>query len=174
MNAPIQPVSLLLIKKNQISVLGMWFDVAVIDVCPPRIPYQQSQYYFHKILYIHKSMDTASNQWIGLFQPHLLRTGVYNGAHSHAIAIDKHWQENGLTEELTDFQCGTVIRCHLSNNSLSNFCPARAASVNSKCCYCEVETSRSNNGSAAKWQATQPHRTGLPRAEARSDENLGQ
>ena len=35
--------------------------------------------------------------------------------------------------------------------SWSNFCPARAAPVNCKCCYCEVETSRSNNGSAAKW-----------------------
>ena len=28
------------------------------------------------------------------------------------------------------------------------------------CCYCEVETSRSNKGSAAKWQATQAHRKG--------------
>jgi hypothetical protein len=35
--------------------------------------------------------------------------------------------------------------------SSSNFCPARAAPVNCKCCYCEVETFRSNNGSAAKW-----------------------
>ncbi|CAB1349934.1 unnamed protein product [Coregonus sp. 'balchen'] len=35
--------------------------------------------------------------------------------------------------------------------SSSNFCPARAAPVNCKFCYCEVETSRSNNGSAAKW-----------------------
>ena len=32
--------------------------------------------------------------------------------------------------------------------SLSNFCPAIAALVNCKYCYCEVETSRSNNGSA--------------------------
>jgi hypothetical protein len=29
--------------------------------------------------------------------------------------------------------------------SSSNCCPARAAPVNCKCCYCEVETSRSNN-----------------------------
>jgi hypothetical protein len=51
--------------------------------------------------------------------------------------------------------------------SSSNFCHARDAPVNCKCCYCEVETSRSNNGSAAKWQATQAHRTGPPSAEAR-------
>ena len=31
--------------------------------------------------------------------------------------------------------------------SSSNFCPARAAPVNCNCCYCEVETSRSNNSS---------------------------
>ena len=41
---------------------------------------------------------------------------------------------------------------------LSNFCPARAALVNCKCCYCEVEISRSNNSSATKWLATQAHR----------------
>ena len=35
--------------------------------------------------------------------------------------------------------------------SSSNSCPARAAPVNCKCYYCEVETLRSNNGSAAKW-----------------------
>ena len=35
--------------------------------------------------------------------------------------------------------------------SLSNFCTARAASVNWNFCYCEVETFRSNNCSAAKW-----------------------
>uniref|UniRef100_A0A0E9VSA5 Uncharacterized protein n=1 Tax=Anguilla anguilla TaxID=7936 RepID=A0A0E9VSA5_ANGAN len=29
--------------------------------------------------------------------------------------------------------------------SSSNFCPARAAPVNCKCCYCEVEMYRSNN-----------------------------
>ena len=39
----------------------------------------------------------------------------------------------------------------------SNVCPVRAALVNFKFCYCEVETSRSNNGSAAKWEATQAH-----------------
>ena len=32
--------------------------------------------------------------------------------------------------------------------SSSNFCPARAAPVNCKCCYCEVDTSRRNNSSA--------------------------
>jgi hypothetical protein len=31
--------------------------------------------------------------------------------------------------------------------SFSNVCPARASPVNCMCCYCEVETSRSNNGS---------------------------
>ena len=35
--------------------------------------------------------------------------------------------------------------------SLSNFCPARAAPVNSKCCYCEVEIFRRNNGADTKW-----------------------
>jgi hypothetical protein len=35
--------------------------------------------------------------------------------------------------------------------SSSNFCTARAAPLNCKCCYCEVETSRCNNCSAAKW-----------------------
>ena len=35
--------------------------------------------------------------------------------------------------------------------SSSNFCPARAAPVNCKCCYCEAEMSWSNNSSAVKW-----------------------
>uniref|UniRef100_A0A8C7IX93 Inositol hexakisphosphate and diphosphoinositol-pentakisphosphate kinase n=1 Tax=Oncorhynchus kisutch TaxID=8019 RepID=A0A8C7IX93_ONCKI len=35
--------------------------------------------------------------------------------------------------------------------SSSNVCPARAAPVNCKCCYCEVETSRSNDVSATSW-----------------------
>ena len=34
---------------------------------------------------------------------------------------------------------------------LSNFCRARPVPVNYKFCYCEVQTSRSNNGSTAKW-----------------------
>ena len=34
-------------------------------------------------------MDTPSNEWIRLFQPHQLLTCVYNWAHSHAIFIDK-------------------------------------------------------------------------------------
>ena len=46
-------------------------------------------------------------------------------------------------------------RCHrislFQQVSQSNFCPARAASVNCKCCYCKVEMSSSNNGSATKW-----------------------
>ena len=50
--------------------------------------------------------------------------------------------------------------------SLSNFCPARDAPVNCKCCYFEVETPRSNNSSAAKWSATQACRTGPLSAEA--------
>ena len=37
--------------------------------------------------------------------------------------------------------------------------------VITKCCYCEVETYRSNNGLAAEWQATQAHRMGPPSAE---------
>ena len=49
-----------------------------------------------------------------------------------------------------------------------DFCPARAALVNCKCYYCEVETPSGNKGSAEKWWATQAHRTGLPSAGARS------
>jgi hypothetical protein len=78
-------------------------------------------------------------------------------------SIYNHWQENDLTEKLSNFQCGTIIGCHFSNNSVRNICPARAAPVNCKCCYCEVETSRSNN---TKWSATQAHRKGPPNAEA--------
>ena len=32
--------------------------------------------------------------------------------------MDKHWQYNGLTEELSDFQHGNVIGCPLSNKSV--------------------------------------------------------
>ena len=55
----------------------------------------------------------------------------------------------------------TMSICQISN-------PYRAAPVNCKGCYCEVETSRSNNFSEAKWWATQAHRTGPPSAEMRS------
>uniref|UniRef100_A0A8C7F8Y6 [histone H3]-trimethyl-L-lysine(4) demethylase n=1 Tax=Oncorhynchus kisutch TaxID=8019 RepID=A0A8C7F8Y6_ONCKI len=41
---------------------------------------------------------------------------------------------NGLTEELSGFQCGTVIGCHLSNKSVRQI----SAPVNCKFCYCEV------------------------------------
>uniref|UniRef100_A0A8C7IYE4 Inositol hexakisphosphate and diphosphoinositol-pentakisphosphate kinase n=1 Tax=Oncorhynchus kisutch TaxID=8019 RepID=A0A8C7IYE4_ONCKI len=51
-------------------------------------------------------------------------------SHSHAITID-----------VLPFQ----------QVSSSNVCPARAAPVNCKCCYCEVETSRSNDVSATSW-----------------------
>uniref|UniRef100_A0AAZ3Q1C0 Transposase Tc1-like domain-containing protein n=1 Tax=Oncorhynchus tshawytscha TaxID=74940 RepID=A0AAZ3Q1C0_ONCTS len=51
--------------------------------------------------------------------------------------------------------------------SSSNSCLARASKFR-KCC-CEVKTSRSNNGSALKWQATQAHRTRTPSAEARKN-----
>ena len=64
--------------------------------------------------------------------------------HSHAISIDKHWEWNGLTDEFSDFQRGTVIGCHLSNKSVNQI----SAPVNCKYCYCEVETCRSNNGSS--------------------------
>ena len=50
--------------------------------------------------------------------------------------------------------------------SLSNFCPTSAAPVKCTCCYCAVETSWSNNVSAAKWYTTQAHRGGQPSAEA--------
>jgi hypothetical protein len=62
-----------------------------------------------------KYVDTPSNLWIWLFQPHLLLTPVYNWVHSHAISLNKRWQWNGLTEELNYFQRGTVLGCHLSN-----------------------------------------------------------
>ena len=55
--------------------------------------------------------------------------------------------------------------------STSNFCPARAAPVNCKCCYCKVETSLSNNSSATKLEATQAHRTGPLSAETQARKN---
>ena len=85
-----------------------------------------------------------------------------NRAHRHAISIDK---QNGLTEELSDFQRGTVIGCYLFYNKSVH---KMAALVNCKCSSCEVEMSRSNNGSAVKWYVTQAHRTGPPSAEAHS------
>ena len=33
-----------------------------------------------------------------------------------------YWQWNDLTEELSDFQRGTVIGCHLSNKSVRQMC----------------------------------------------------
>ena len=65
--------------------------------------------------------------------------------HRQTLAVEwSYW-------ELRDFQCGTVMGCHLSTcvkfasfpTNLSNSCPARAAPVNCKCCYCEGETARS-------------------------------
>ena len=67
-------------------------------------------------------MDTPSNFGIRLFQPHPLLTSVQTRAHCRTISIDKHWQYNGLTEEFSDFQRGTVIGCNLLalKNSLSS------------------------------------------------------
>ena len=69
-------------------------------------------------IYTQKYVDTPSNEWIWPFLPHTLLRSVYNLTHSNAISIDKHWQKNVLTEELSDFQCGNVIGCHLSNKSV--------------------------------------------------------
>jgi hypothetical protein len=56
------------------------------------------------------------------------------------------------TEEFSGLQDVTVIACHLSNKSVCKISALlQLPGVNCKCCYCEVETSRSNNGSAAKW-----------------------
>jgi hypothetical protein len=52
-------------------------------------------------------------------------------------------------EELSDFQRDTVIGCLLSNKSVQ--ISALLELPWSLCCYYEVEMSRSNNGSAAKW-----------------------
>lgn len=31
------------------------------------------------------------------------------------LSVDKRWQQSGsYTEELSDFKCGTVIRCHFA------------------------------------------------------------
>ena len=39
-------------------------------------------------------------------------------AHTHTVSIDKHWQQNVLTEELSEYQHSPVIGCHLSNKSV--------------------------------------------------------
>ena len=77
-------------------------------------------------LYIQKYGETPLNEWIWLFQPTTADRCLKSMWHRH---------------RMLPFQ----------QVSSSNFCPARAAQVNCKCCYCEVETSRSNNSSAAKW-----------------------
>ena len=55
--------------------------------------------------------------------------------------------------------------------SLSHFYPDRTAPVSCKRCHCEVKTSRTNNGSAVKWKATQAHRTVPQRVEEHSTQN---
>jgi hypothetical protein len=64
-------------------------------------------------------------------------TQTYN-LHRQTLAVEwPYWRAQWLSmwhhHRTPTFQQG----------SLSNICPARAALVNSKCCYCEVETSRS-------------------------------
>uniref|UniRef100_A0A8C7CBE5 Cytoskeleton associated protein 5 n=1 Tax=Oncorhynchus kisutch TaxID=8019 RepID=A0A8C7CBE5_ONCKI len=68
---------------------------------------------------------------------------VYVGSSISATPV------NGLTEELSDFQCGTVIECHLSNKSVHQISAQLELPWSTKCCCCEVETSRCNNGSTA-------------------------
>jgi biotin synthase-like enzyme len=67
------------------------------------------------------------------------------------IFIDKHWPQNDLTEELSDFQLGTVIGCHLSNKSIQISALLELPRSNCKCSYCKLETSRSNNDTDEKW-----------------------
>ena len=74
-----------------------------------------------RTLYIQTYVDTTSNQEIWLFQPHQLLTGVYNRTQSHVISIDKHWQQNGLTEELSDFHGDTVIGCNFLTSQFVKF-----------------------------------------------------
>ena len=77
----------------------------------------------------------------------------------------------GRTEELSDVQHQWRHQMPpFQQVSSSNFCPARSAPVNCKCCSYEMETSRSNNSSATKWSASQAHRMGPLSAEARSTE----
>ena len=72
----------------------------------------------YSTLYIHKSMWTPLQMSGFGYISHTLADRCKNRAQSHAISIDKHWQLNGLTEELSDFQHGTVIECQLSNKSV--------------------------------------------------------
>jgi hypothetical protein len=100
-----------------------------------------------KLHYIYKSMWTP----LQLVDLGISATPVADRciAHRHAISIDKHWLLNGLTEELSNFQSGTVIGCHLSNTSVRQIYVL--LELPRLCWYCEVETSMSNNGSAVKW-----------------------
>lgn len=73
--------------------------------------------------------------------------------------MDGHLQWNGLAGELSDFQRGTVMGCHLSSGSV--FCPAGAVMVGCTCFYCGLEVSGIGSGSAVKWWATEAHRMGV-------------
>ena len=53
------------------------------------------------------------------------------------------------TEELRDFQRGPIIGCHLSNKLVCQI--SALLDLPGKSCYCEVDISWSNKGSAAKW-----------------------
>ena len=66
--------------------------------------------------------------------------------HRQTLAVDwLYWRA----------QWHSTWQCHrmppFQKVSLSNFFPTRVAPGYCKCCYCEVETFRSNNGSAPKW-----------------------
>jgi hypothetical protein len=72
-------------------------------------------------------------------------------AHSHVMSIANHWQQKGpysRAQWLSTWHRYWVPP--FQQVSSSNFFPARVAPVNCKCCYCEVETSRSNNDWAVK------------------------
>ena len=59
-----------------------------------------SLHYTRSTLYIQKYVDTPSNSSISAT---LIADRSINWEYSHAISIDKHWQENGLTKELSNF-----------------------------------------------------------------------
>ncbi|XP_076315108.1 uncharacterized protein LOC143227564 [Tachypleus tridentatus] len=54
------------------------------------------------------------------------------------------------TEEHSDFNVVLSWDTTFQQVNSSNFCPARDAPVNFKCCYCEVKMSRRNNSLATK------------------------
>ena len=98
--------------------------------------------------------DTPSKSWIRLFQPPPVAERCIKSSTQPCNLQRQTLAVEWATLKSSDFQCGTVMGYHLYKSvcQISALLDtARAAPVNCKCCYCEVEMSRSNNNSAAKW-----------------------